>query len=138
MGLLRSLLGSHDDASEDDRVSTDELNSVHSLMNPIAGMTLEEFVVAGSGFRPRHYFKFRNQSGEFEEFIVCYDCFDDTLIYSRSASRKAGEEDFAVLNEQVWSMSISYLDALGRKLAVDASRVPEHFAADERIGWPGR
>jgi hypothetical protein len=101
-----------------------------TILNPLLGMKLQEFVVAGDSMRVKHYFRFKNKEGKDEEFVVCSDCFDGELIYSRTLYRRTGEADFSQLGEPSgWSISISHLIELGRNLSAKTRPAKDHFTS---------
>ncbi|MDH4983258.1 hypothetical protein [Hyphomicrobium sp. D-2] len=120
MGLLQTLFGRRARESNDWRQAT---------LNPLLRLKLEEFVLSGSGSRPRHYFRFIDDTGEASEFIVKYDQFGDQLIYSGTMYRQSGETDFSQLSEQAWSIPITHLMSQGRILATRVQPT-RHFSSD--------
>ena len=119
MTFFRNLFGRRDSSFDE------------SVLNPLPGLKLEEFAIAGS-LRVKHYFQFRNKEGKNEEFVVMYDYFDPELIYSRALYRRTGEADFSRLNEQVWSIPISYLIELGKGRSATTPPTHDHFISELR------
>lgn len=108
---------------------------VERLLNPMLGSKLQEFaVVNADDVYMKHYFRFSDQNGKPEEFVVIYRRFDPELHYLRTHHRKAGESFFVTVSEQVWSFSISYLIEQGKRLAGSTLPQKNHLAAQVSAG----
>jgi hypothetical protein len=108
---------------------------VETLLNPLLRMKLQQFVIAGDDpAYMKHYFQFKNEEGKNEEFVVIFRRFDPELIYVHTHHRRADESFFVTLSERVWSISISHLIELGKRLSATTHPTTGHFVSNVSAG----
>ena len=108
---------------------SDEDEHVLSFLNPLASKKLQDFVVTGERRTPLHYFRFEDNNGLTDEFIVVYDGIDGQLLYYCTLHRRTGEPEFLRLDERAWSGTILQLTDNGARLALRTTRTDGHFAS---------
>jgi hypothetical protein len=127
MGLFDSLFNRRD-------------RKIEELMTPLLAMELQEFVVADDyTVNLKHYFKFRNEEGRDEEFIVNYRRLTPGLTpgleYLGTHLKREGE--FRMLSDSgPWSPAITYLIDHGRRLAASTPPTRRHFASKVSVENP--
>ncbi|MCP1752039.1 CarD family transcriptional regulator [Bradyrhizobium elkanii] len=118
-----------------DRQTQKGPTEVEEMPNPLLGWRLQHFVCipAEQGWL-KHYFQFLDKEGRREEFIVFYTDTIGGYSYERTAHRRQPEESYALLSERgPWSMSISFLIDLGKRLPANTQSPSNHHATGVHI-----
>lgn len=109
---------------------------IEEMMNPLLGWRLQHFVCIPEDREHwlRHYFMFLDKENDRREFIVFYAQTAGGWSYERTAYRKQGEDAYSLLSERgPWSMTISSLLDLGRRLPANTQSPQGHHAAGVNI-----
>lgn len=120
MGLFDNIFGSKERRQRE----------MDELMNPLLGYRLQHFVAfTADPSYLRHWFSFKNKQGQTEEFMTNYTVFNGEASYLRTHWKKPGEDFFVTLSERgPWSMSITFLIGLGKRLPANTMSPETHPA----------
>jgi CarD family transcriptional regulator len=103
---------------------------MEELMNPLLGYRLQHFVAfTADPSYLKHWFSFKNQEDQIEEFMTNYTIFNGEASYLRTHWKRPGEDHFVTLSERgPWSIPISFLIELGKRLPVNTMSPETHPA----------